>query len=126
MEAKRSEINNYLDYVIAQNYRERPPSMEQFLTDPQYLGTLTGGGKVVYGVWKRALEVVAHEDSKYLAVFTGAIGTGKTRAAVYGALYTLCRILCLKDPWAHFGLTMLVARESLSGPPPVQPYWCFT
>lgn len=99
------EIQNYLDYVIAQNYKEKPPTMERFLTDPQYLGSLTGQGKVVYPVWKKALEVVAQEDSKYLAVFTGAIGTGKTRAAVYGALYTLCRILCLKDPWAHFGLT---------------------
>ena len=111
MDSRRSnrgsnqEIRNYLDYVIAQNYREKPPSMEQFLSDPQYLGTLTGGGKVVYPVWKKALEIVAREDSRYLAVFTGAIGTGKTRAAVYGALYALCRILCLKDPWAHFGLT---------------------
>lgn len=79
--------------------------MEQFLTDPQYLGGLTGEGKVVYPVWKKTLDVVANEDSRYLVVLTGAIGTGKTRAAVYGALYTLCRILCLKDPWAHFGLT---------------------
>lgn len=30
--------------------------------------------------------------------------TGKTRCAIYGILYTMCRILCLKDPWAHFNL----------------------
>jgi hypothetical protein len=98
-------IKNYLDYTISLNYKEKPPTMEEFLRSPQYLGNLTGEGKVVYPVWKDSLDVVAKEDSKFLYVYTGAIGTGKTRAAVYGALYTLCRILCLKDPWAHFGLT---------------------
>lgn len=104
-QGSKQEIQNYLDYVMSQNYKERPPTMEQFLNDPQYLGSLTGNGKVVYQCWKDALNIVASEDSKYLHVYTGAIGTGKTRAAVYGALYTLCRILCLKDPWGHFALT---------------------
>ena len=104
-QGSKQEIQNYLDYVMAQNYKEKPPTMEQFLNDPQYLGSLTGNGKVVYQCWKDALDIVASEDSKYLHVYTGAIGTGKTRAAVYGGLYTLCRILCLKDPWGHFGLT---------------------
>lgn len=65
---------------------------------------MTGGGKSVYPIWKETLDVMSREDSKYLIVLTGAIGTGKTRCAIYGILYTMCRILCLKDPWAHFNL----------------------
>ncbi len=95
---------SYLQYAYSLNYKEQPPSMEEFLCSPRYLGNLTGGGKAVYPIWKETLEVMSREDSKWLIVLTGAIGTGKTRCAIYGILYTMCRILCLKDPWAHFNL----------------------
>jgi len=94
----------YLQYAYSLNYKEQPPTMEEFLCSSKYLGNLTGGGKSVYPIWKETLDVVSREDSKYLIVLTGAIGTGKTRCAIYGILYTMCRILCLKDPWAHFNL----------------------
>jgi hypothetical protein len=96
-------IRSYLQFVKSQDFKEEPPTMEEFLRDPHYLGNLTGGGKAVYPVWKDVLELVAKEDSKYVYVLTGAIGIGKTFCAVYGMLYTMCRILCLRDPWAYFG-----------------------
>ena len=97
-------IRNYRSYVHSLNYKEQYPSMEQFLSDPHYLGKLTDGGKATYPIWKDTLEIVAKEDSKYVYVLTGAIGTGKTRCALYGMLYSMCRIMCLKNPWEHFGL----------------------
>jgi len=101
--SKKDLIHNYLSYVTGLNYKEQPPSMEEFLSSPQYLGKLTNNGKSVYPVWKDTLELVAKEDSKYVYVLTGAIGIGKTFCAIYGMLYTMCRVLCLKDPWAYFG-----------------------
>jgi hypothetical protein len=77
--------------------------MEEFLKDDRYLGKLTDRGKTLYPVWQDTLELVSKEDSKYIYVLTGAIGIGKTFCAVYGMLYTMCRILCLKDPWQYFG-----------------------
>ncbi|MHA1289830.1 MAG: hypothetical protein ACTSPB_20820, partial [Candidatus Thorarchaeota archaeon] len=97
-------LHTYLEYAYNLNYKERPPTMGEFLCNPAYLGGLTEEGKGVYPVWKETLDVISKEDSKYLIVLSGAIGTGKTRCAVYGVLYTMCRILCLKDPWAHFNL----------------------
>lgn len=104
MNPKESDlIRNYLSYVTNLNYKEKPPTMKEFLSNPQYLGNLTNNGKAVYPVWKDTLELVAKEDSKYMYVLTGAIGIGKSFCAVYGMLYVMCRILCLRDPWAYFG-----------------------
>jgi len=97
-------LRTYLDYVYSLDYKERPPDSDTFLNDPDFLGDLTDKGKMVYPIWRRNLKVSFREDSKYLIVLTGAIGTGKSRAAIYGILLGMCRILCLKEPWAKFGL----------------------
>jgi len=98
------KIENYIEYIYSLNYKERPPTIKQFLADPKYLGTITNNGSVVYPIWQQVLEKVAQEDSKFLYVFTGCIGGGKTYTAIIGMLYTMCRILCLKNPWEYFKL----------------------
>lgn len=37
-------------------------------------------------------------------VLTGAIGLGKTLIGVISMLYLLYRMLCLKDPYAYYGM----------------------
>ena len=38
------------------------------------------------------------------AVFTGAIGLGKSTIAVIAGCYELYRMMCLKNPYTHYGL----------------------
>ena len=71
---KTDLIRNYLSYLTNLNYKEAPPSMDEFLNSPKFLGKLTNNGKSVYPVWRDTLQLVAKEDSKYIYVLTGAIG----------------------------------------------------
>ena len=98
---KTDLIRNYLSYLTDLNYKEAPPSMDEFLNSSKFLGKVTNCGKSVYPVWRDTLQLVAKEDSKYIYVLTGGIGIGKTQAAIWGMLYTMARVLCLKSPWNY-------------------------
>jgi hypothetical protein len=43
------------------------------------------------------------EPTKYLPIFTGAIGVGKSRAAIIGMAYVMYLHLCLRDAFAYYG-----------------------
>jgi len=96
-------IKAYLDHLYEMDYKERPVDIDSFLNDPQYLGKTTRNGIDVYPIWRRALKEIFVTDKKYIVALTGCIGGGKSRCAIYGALYTMHRVLCLKDPWAFMG-----------------------
>ena len=102
MSNKTRKAQTFLEHLYSIDYKERPVSINYFLNNPTFLGGSTEKGKVVYPVWRETLTELMCEDSKYLAIFTGAIGTGKTRAAVYGIAYIMYRLLCLKDCWQYF------------------------
>lgn len=101
---RNSKIRTYLEYAYKLQYKERPVSMKEFLCSDQFLGNLTDQGRAVYPIWMKELTQIVREDSKYLIVLTGSIGSGKSRAAVWAGAYTMYRTLCLRDPWKHFGL----------------------
>jgi len=102
---KDMEIKKYLDYLYRLNYKQRPVSIEEFVSNPYYIGRVTKNGKAIYPAWMRALKELLSDDTKYLAVFTGAIGIGKTWIACAVAIpYILYRVSCLKDPWGYFDL----------------------
>ncbi|RYF10574.1 MAG: hypothetical protein EOO77_21245, partial [Oxalobacteraceae bacterium] len=90
------------------HFRERPATIEEFIESPQYLNL--SGGKVRPGV-KRALEEIFGDDvdgdnlSMFnRAMFTGAIGVGKTTFASIALPYMVHWVLCLRDPQGFFGL----------------------
>ena len=68
------KVQTYLEALYAQDFKERPVSVEKFLCDNRFLGRSTEGGQAVYDCWKDALTDFMGEDSKYLGIFTGAIG----------------------------------------------------
>jgi hypothetical protein len=83
-------------------FKEKPVSIQEFIGADKFLGTLTRQGIEIYPKWKKELEFIMKEPSKYVPVFTGAIGTGKSRAAIIGIAYCMHILLCLKDPWGYF------------------------
>ncbi len=83
------------------DYRRQPPSMQEFLTDPHYLGRMLhpGRGGGIWPAWSRILCDEFDRDSfLHNVVLTGALGTGKTTVMVVVLLYRICLLLLLKRP----------------------------
>lgn len=102
-----ADFNN-LKYA---DYEEVPVDIETFLHDPKYLGkglTNEEGRFTVYPYWVNLLKEIFPDpiaSAKYNTLaLSGAIGLGKSFVAVIIGLYELYRMLCLKDPYLHFGL----------------------
>ncbi len=89
---------HYLEKLYAENYKERPVDIVQFLKDDHYFGRATESGKVVYPGWWPVLQEMFEDDEKYIIVLTGAIGTGKTTTADYAAGYVLYRHMLTTNP----------------------------
>ena len=98
------------DNLIYGDYSEIPVTIEEFLHRPQYLGRalLSDDGKfTVFPYWEEVLKKMfpTNIDTAYnTAIFSGAIGLGKSTIAVIAILYQLYRMMCLKNPYAHYGL----------------------
>lgn len=102
-----SEIMNKMVY---DDYKEIPVDIETFLHDPTYLGKglVNQEGKfTVFPYWVNVLKKIFPDNvttAYRTLVLSGAIGLGKSFVAVLCILYQLYRMLCLKDPYLHYGL----------------------
>lgn len=89
------------------NFKEIPVSIREFISSKRFIGDLTKKdgvlGKAIFPRWKRELTFLMEEPTKYIPVLTGAIGVGKSRAAIIGMAYVMYIHLCLRDPWAYYG-----------------------
>jgi hypothetical protein len=88
-------------------FKETPVSILEFIRSKKFIGKLTEKdgipGKAIYPLWKRELSFLMEESTKYIPVFTGSIGTGKSRAAIIGISYVIYLHLCLRDPFGYYG-----------------------
>ena len=99
------------DDLLYSDYEEVPVDIVTFLKDPNYLGRglVNEEGKfTVYPYWVDTLQKIFPDPLQPAAFNTlalsGAIGLGKSFVAVLCGLYELYRMLCLKDPYLHYGL----------------------
>lgn len=103
------ESSSYSD-LMYDDYDEIPVDIETFLHDKNYLGSgLTDdeGRFTVFPYWEQKLHKIfpTNIDTAYnTLILSGAIGLGKSFVAVICILYMLYRMLCLKDPYKHYGL----------------------
>lgn len=99
-----------LDDLKYADYAEIPVDIETFLHERQYLGNALydqDGRFTLFPYWEEKLKEIfpTNTETAYnTVIFTGAIGLGKSTIAVICLLYMLYRLLCLKDPYLHFGL----------------------
>jgi len=89
------------------HYKETPVSFLEFLRREEFLGKITKNedgipGKAIFPVWRRELSFLMGEPTKYLPVLTGAIGIGKSRAAILGIAFVMYLHLCLRNPFAYY------------------------
>lgn len=107
--SKKGSSKKFDDLRYA-DYEEIPVDIYTFLHDPNYLGKglINEEGKyTVFPYWEKKLKEVFPDNitTRYNTfILSGAIGLGKSFIAVLCILYQLYRMMCLKDPYIHYGL----------------------
>lgn len=102
-----SKIYENLKY---KDYKEIPVDISTFLHEKKYLGNALydkNGRFTLFPYWEEKLKELFPDNltTRYnTVVLTGAIGLGKTLVAVVCLLYMLYRLLCLNDPYLHYGM----------------------
>lgn len=102
-----SEIYDELKYS---DWTEIPVDINTFIHDKRYLGNAlydNEGKFTLYPYWEEKLKDIFPDNitTRYnTIILTGAIGLGKSTVAVICQLYLLYRLLCLKDPYLHYGM----------------------
>lgn len=102
---ERSGKSSLLDSLYAEDYDEKPVSIERFLTDIDYAGNTTDRGNGIWPFWRKTLSEIYSPKFQYVKViFGGSIGTGKSSIACLGLSYTIYKLLCLKNPADYYGV----------------------
>ena len=84
------------------DYQTQPLTPTEFFQDPEYLGAV---GRSLFPIWRHELEYVLDPVNEIFEwILGGAIGIGKTTAAVCAQLYKLYHLQCLWSPHTFFGL----------------------
>ena len=81
-----------------------PVTIEQFLTDPEYLGTNTYWPQVVEDLKIMCPDIWTGQIQPTEVILTGAIGIGKTLRTNIALCYTLYCLTCFRNPHLVFGL----------------------
>jgi len=95
-----SSNKRLIDVLGSAEYKTPPVDIQTFVKDPYYLGHTCDN------IYPKLLEdLIELFDGNYVeALWTGAIGTGKTFVASIGICRILYELSCMKDPHASFGL----------------------
>lgn len=107
--------SSVLKGLILEDFDEIPVDINTFISDDNYLGRgllsqdpITGERRqTVFPYWIKVLNSVFPNniDTAYnTLILTGGIGLGKSFMAVLCMLYMMYRMICLKDPYTHYGL----------------------
>ena len=96
-------------FAKTNGYNETPPTIDEFISDPYYLGDSLNFGQAVFPYWKNILVDIYptpfFETNKYkLIVLSGATGIGKSTVSSIIFLYDLARLLCMDEPQLLFKL----------------------
>lgn len=84
------------------DYQQMPPTTEEFLDDPQYMGHIS---QDLFPCWRRDLLYVLNPaNGIHEWILGGAIGVGKSTAAVLAQLSQLVHMLCMWSPHRFYGL----------------------
>lgn len=103
---RSGELNELIDLYNV-DYEEIPVSIDQFISDPKYLGSLYDKGELVYPFWKEFMHNFFHNnpDKAFEIALSGAIGIGKSTVAAIMMTYIIYKTMCLKNPREFYHLT---------------------
>ena len=96
-------ILHEIEEMISEDYDEAPVTPYEFLHDPDYIGY--GGQVRLWPILEEAFyEIFEPGNGIHEAIFSGAIGWGKTHLASVCFAYMLYKLSCLKDPQGFYGM----------------------
>ena len=102
-EMKKYGRSETLESLWYQDYEEIPVSIQEFISNPHYLGKSTRNGESIYPYWKKTYNTIFDASLGYEEIiFTGAIGVGKTKTADVCLAYLLYKLMCLKNPQEYY------------------------
>ena len=97
-----NQSNQFTEQTDQVLYKRNCPSIEEFMTNKFFMGY---SNATLYPWWKERLEEIFKIGSPIRkAIFSGAIGTGKSTVARKAFIYVLYRVLCLRYPRATFNI----------------------
>lgn len=100
--ADTGDSQTYRD-VWLEDFKEVPVSIEQFISDPYYLGQTNRNGQAVYPYWRQMLKDLFTDANKYNSVvLTGSTRVGKTSTSIVIASYMLYRLMLYRNPHEYF------------------------
>lgn len=92
-----------LEQCWLSDFKELPVSIDQFLSDSEYLGQATNGGQSVYPYWKGMMKDLFDNGNRYNEIIlSGATRIGKTSTAITILSYMLYRLMLYRDPHTYF------------------------
>lgn len=109
-ELSESGKSKKYDDLLYADYDEIPVDITTFLHDKKYLGGSlydAEGRFTLFPYWEEKLKEIFPTNIDIACntlILTGSIGIGKSTIAVICLLYILYRLMCLHDPYLHYGL----------------------
>jgi len=98
-EEGRSEVADLLWRI---DFKERPPTPQEFMTNKDYLGEVCPG---LAWQWRRDLQNVLDPPAEIVEwILDGALGTGKTTVSCIALAYKLCLMFHMRSPAQYYGL----------------------
>lgn len=91
------------------DFKQIPVSPKEFLTDPYFIGSSMIWNEKekrgIYPAWREEMEFILDPANEiYEWILSGALGIGKTTAALSAQMYWTYWLTCLKDPHEFLGL----------------------
>lgn len=85
------------------DFKEIPVSIDQFISDPYYLGSVNRNGDAVYPFWKKTLREIFNAGNRYNEiVLSGATRIGKSSTAIIIGAYMLYKFMLYRNPHQYF------------------------
>lgn len=85
------------------DFKEVPVSIDQFISDPYYLGETNRNGDAVYPFWKETVrDIFDHGNQFNEIILSGATRIGKTSSAIIIMSYMLYRLMLYRNPHEYF------------------------
>lgn len=105
---KAEHLNPIPNSLWEYDFKKRPPTLREFIEEPQYLGSTlmpSEDSEGMFPTWK-AILLADFEWNSFIhnLVITGSLGIGKTYIMVTLLLYRLTLCTLLRNPAAFFGL----------------------
>lgn len=103
IELSQTGSSRTYENIWLSDFKEVPVSIDQFISDPEYLGKTNRNGEAVYPFWKSTLRNIFNAGNKYNEIIlSGATRIGKTSTANVIAAYMLYRLMLYRNPHEYF------------------------